>query len=328
MQSVSFTPQAMYGTAYTSVHHAEALLSQWFGRPTVLTSSGRSALLLAFKEAGLTRYSSRLAMPTKTAVCVLDAAVRAAFPVNPATDYVPVQASLIIDQYGHVQDIRPNGPVIEDICHAFFSSATSGARSWRGDMAVFSLPKFFGVAGMSGGLTVNDNAIAERLRTARDTAPIADASQLSQDRADWRTARGPALEALYVRALLQPACDPLALEGLPLDLEAMCNIGQRRRLVVKTLLDSFPDTALSQQWREKCETEIPFALPFFGEAMRNEALARELQNAGFESGVFQIDINRNMFAPEFRLAALMPCHHQITDDQLVFMTSILRKFCA
>lgn len=311
-----FTPAPVSAVSRPTVLAAEALLQQWFGRPVVLTSSGRAALLLALRDAGLGRYRSRLAMPPLTAACVFDAVIRTAFPVDPAHDPDPVDATLLIHQYGHRQVSVPDGLVIEDICHAFFGGPETGARRWRGDVAIFSLPKFFGTAGMAGGLVVADEQQADRLRDARDAAPRTDAEQLAHDRAGWRQTTGATLEAIYLRALLHPACDPAALAGLPASQAELAATGERRAAIARRLVDALPAASLPDEWRAICLADLPFAIPVFGDPARLDDLAGRIEAIGIESGPFRIDKRRNMRAPDFQSAILLPCHQQIDDDCL------------
>lgn len=294
---------------FASIEQAEALLERWFDRPVILTSSGRAALLLCFQELSLNRYSSRLAMPPRTAQCVFDAVVRTAFPIDPATDHSPVDATLLIHQYGHRLMDKPIGPVIEDICHAFFEKPDTGARDWAGDFAVFSLPKFFGTRGMCGGVVAADEGLAARLRARRDAIPTIDAQALAADQAAWRASDSAWMEVVYLRALLHPACSVEALAGLPTHLEGLCAAGEARAGVTRTLLHAIPDSSLDKEWRAMCEARLPFALPAFANAEQLAPVIAAIDEAGVETGRFRINLARSMMAPETRLALLLPCHN-------------------
>ena len=128
------------------------MLEEWFGSPVVLASSGRGAIKLALREFGLNRYRHRVALPRMISGCVLDAVVQHAFPID-AAGKDEFDLTLLYHQYGFSQLMEPAGPTIEDICHAFFASCKTGRRPWRGQMAVFSLSKFFRTSTMVGGLT-------------------------------------------------------------------------------------------------------------------------------------------------------------------------------
>lgn len=326
MQVISFAPAhpATDGPPI-AVDDVEERLSDWFGRPVVLMSSGRAALLACFRHLGLNRYGSRLAMPPRTAQCVFDAVTRAAFPVDPASDGGPVDATLLIHQYGHLLHDRPAGPVIEDICHAFFARPDSGARDWAGELAVFSLPKFFPVAGMAGGIVAADDALADALRAARDTAPRLSDAQLAADRASWRGGESAALELAYLRALLHPAASADALAGLPDDLAA---VGARRADVTATLLDAIPPASLDNAWRAMCGQALPFALPVFAAPDDLARLVESLRAMHVETGLFRIDRARKMAKPDPQIAALVPCHHAMGEAEVQATADRLRAWGA
>lgn len=326
MQAIGFAPAhpARDGPPI-AMEDAEARLSDWFGRPVVLMSSGRAALLACFRHLGLNRYASRLAMPPRTAQCVFDAVTRAAFPVDPASDASPVAATLLIHQYGHLLSDRPAGPVVEDICHAFFARPDSGRRDWAGELAVFSLPKFFPLAGMAGGVVAADEALARALRAGRDAAPRLSDAQLAADRASWRGGEPAALELAYLRALLHPAASADALAGLPEDIAA---VGARRAAVTATLLDAIPTATLDQAWRAMCRQALPFALPVFAAPDDLARLVESLRAMHVETGLFRIDRARKMAKPEPQIAALVPCHHAIGDAEVQAMADRLRAWGA
>lgn len=326
MRAVGFSPTgADRAGEPVAVDAAEAQLGHWFGRPVVLTSSGRAALLLCFGQLGLSRYASRLAMPPRTAQCVFDAVTRAAFPVDPATDRGPVDAALLIHQYGHVLHDRPAGPVVEDICHAFFAAPGTGARDWAGDMAVFSLPKFFPLAGLAGGIVASDAGLADDLRARRDAAPRLTGAQAAADRSEWRAGHGSSLEQVYLRALLHPSPDPAALAGLPPDLAAA---GHRRAQVTSAILDAIPAAALDADWRAMCCAKLPYALPVFASPAASAPLIDALREQDYETGLFRIDRARTMGKPDPQPAVLLPCHDRLTEDELSVLIDVLHTWSA
>lgn len=224
-------PAAPQPASSRTIGEVEGLLERWFDRPVVLTSSGRSALLLCLQELGLQRYVHRVAMPPLTGLCVYDAVCRAAFPVDPATDHGPVDVTVLIHQYGFQLKDRPSGPVIDDICHAFFAGPATGARDWVGDMAVFSLPKFFRTYGMVGGIIVADSKLADALRQRRNAAPELSAGQIAADQTAWRMGNRVEIEQVYLRALLHPACSSDAFGLLPSDCTGLRKVGEQREAV-------------------------------------------------------------------------------------------------
>jgi hypothetical protein len=326
MERISYAlPTTSHATSSRTIGEVEALLEQWFGRPVVLTSSGRSALLLCLRELGLQRYEHRVAMPPLTGLCVYDAICRAAFPVDPATDHGPVDATVLIHQYGLLLKDRPSGPVIEDICHAFFAGPATGERDWVGDMAVFSLPKFFRTSGMIGGIVAADCKLADALRQRRNNAPQLGAGQIAADQAAWRIGERAEIEQVYLRALLYPACSPDAFGLLPSDCAGLRQVGERRKAVTHALLDAIPTDQLDPEWRAMCATNLPFALPMFGPDTMLSALIAAARDLGVEAGVYRLGITRTMASRDLSKAALLPCHDQIEGADLASLCAAIRE---
>src|SRR5690606_18067530 len=132
----------------------------------------RSGLLLWLSAIGLSRYRSRIAIPRMISACVVEAVIQRGFPVDAAEHAGGADATIVYHQYGIPQsgDVRPAGDVVEDVCHAFFASESSGSRPFIGNAAVFSLPKFFGSATMCGGVATKDHRLAAEIRSIRDSS--------------------------------------------------------------------------------------------------------------------------------------------------------------
>lgn len=300
-----------------AVEAVEAGLSDWFGAPVVLTSSGRSALRLAFAALGLNRYRDRIAVPPMISACVMDAVIRHGFPVEPGQ---PASAEVLYPQYGLPTVRRPSGPVVEDICHAFFAGPLTGARDWAGKLAVFSLPKAISTAGMVGGLVATDPVLEAEVRALRDAAP-----DPKDDRAIWRRdahACGPALEAMYLRRLLNPRVGADDLAGLPTDLSGWRRIGAARAAVTHRMLEAVPDALLPRGWREMIAGALPFGLPLFG---ARPSLAEDLAAIGVAAATYRIDRARDAASPALSPALLLPCHHAIPARTLDAMIAAVRR---
>lgn len=313
--SASSADSSSAGRGSKALSAVETGLSDWFGAEVILTSSGRAALRLAFDALGPNRYRDRIAVPPLISACVMEAVIRHGFPVEPGQ---AAAAEVLYPQYGIPSLRRPDGPVVEDICHGFFAGPDTGARDWAGHLAVFSLPKAVSTAGMAGGLVVLDSSLAGRLRAMRDDAP-----EPIDDRSVWQADAhngGPALEQVYLRRLLNPRVAPEDLAGLPTDLSGWRVIGAARASVTARLLDAIPDAWLPNGWRALIAGALPFGLPLFGPPAR---LADDLAALGVAAATYRIDRARNAAAPDLAPALLLPCHHAIPDDTLDAMVAVL-----
>lgn len=327
--------------AAVGITTAESLLSDWFDRPVVLLGSGRAGIHLFMKVMGLSRYRDQVLVPPYLSTCVTDTLVRHAFPVPQSTKSTKSAKSanpgliLLYHQYGLPQRKRLAGTVLEDICHRFFAGAGTGARDWMGEAAVFSLPKFFGIAGMGGGIAVQDRETARRIRELRDGAE----EELPGIREWMRTViaatyRNPAasplaplLESAYALLVRYPRPDEADLAGFPADRNGIAAIGKKRSMVVSRLIEALGRSAAPDEIIDGLGSGVPFAFPYFGTGDRAwlEARNSALSAAGIHAGVYNVDVRMTMENPEYRPCILLPCHQDVGERQIETMARILHS---
>jgi hypothetical protein len=312
------------------VDQTEALLHDWFERPVILLASGRTALRIALAEYGLTRYDDRIWVPWFLSRCVLSAVTHQAFPVE-----CPHSASgtLLYHQYGFRVRDHPRDPVVEDIAHSFFAGPRTGRRAWRGELAIFSLPKFFPTAGFAGGLLASSEEHAAKIRSAtRNTAAssatctwMREVYQLSFP-GSRRYEPGAAtwLDSASELLFQYPAPDPEALAGLPSSRAEIEAVGEVRDERARRFRELFVTHDLSEFWPAE-EDILPYALPFFAQAGL-PALARArsaLDTLGIRSDVYRVNVARSMLSPTYRPCLLVPGHQQMNDHLFAEMCDAL-----
>jgi dTDP-4-amino-4,6-dideoxygalactose transaminase len=323
--NVRQTPASNTTPSVLTVEQLEATLEEWFGSPVVLTSSGRAAMALALDDMGLNRYRHRVALPRMISACVVGTVIRHGFPVD-AAGAPPADAAILYHQYGFPQVARPDGPVLEDICHAFFASPTTGRRTWAGEMAAFSLPKFFSTSGSVGGLVVHDRARAEKLRGRRDSHVPRSPQAIAAEAATFRSHGGEAgLEQMYLSRLLNPRIADEELGGLPADTQDIQAIGRRRGDILAAYLSAVPEEHLAPAWRDLVRRCLPYFFPVQGNEARLGAVKQSLVEAGVEADIYTIDTARSMAAPKAERMLLVPCHHTIAADMQDVITGILGR---
>lgn len=315
------SPPSVDVASSVSVGEMEAMLTEWFNSPVVLASSGRSALLITLQELGFGRYTHRIALPRFISRCVLDAVIHTAFPVDATEPHVSSDATLLYDQYGFMQRVRPTGLVIEDIAHAFFSEPHS-ART----LAIFSLPKFFSTASMAGGVIVADPFLAHRIRERRDTAPAKDTDVLEREAVVFRAQKegDSELPLVYTARLLNPRIESSELGGLPVTVSELFEVRRKRRDVMDALLAA-GDRLIPNGWADMLRDHLPYAFPVSATESVLERLNRELHKAGVESDTYRIDVDRNMRHPRYESMLLIPYSHLVPEPTLREMVSILRS---
>lgn len=323
MITVRQTPPSVTAPSTIAVADLEDTLATWFGAPVVLTSSGRAAIALALAEAGLNRYRHRVAMPPLMSACVLNAIVRHGFPVDAAA-VDTADATLLYHQYGLPQIARPQGVVIEDICHAFFARPDSGARSWAGQTAVFSLPKFFSTTGSIGGLVVPDAARAQDLRARRDAFTPRSPEAIAQESAAFRAHDESTLELMYLSRLMNPRIADRELGGLPGSVADIAAVGRERQATIEAYLDAAGPAALPDGWAAMIVRCLPYFFPLSGPPEKIADAKRALTEAGIEADIYSIDVDRNMFAPRLARMLLIPAHHAVPKDAQEVILKTLR----
>jgi hypothetical protein len=351
MKMPFITPSCSSGKEYSVTHYprlvdhadmqepsdpalCEKVLSEWFGHPVILLSSGRAGINIALKAMGFHRYRSKFQVPPFLSTCVLNAIAPFAFPVELTQKG---EGMLWYHQYGFPQRNAPlHSNVIEDCAHSFFSTPNTGEREWVGDVSIFSLPKFFNIAGMAGGIIVRNVELEEKLRTIVVSAP-----DDTEDVRIWMRAiiasafdsEGSPIEKLFVSSayellsqFIKPDSNDLA--GFPTSVDEIKKIGQKRRERMEFVVDYFGKDAFPEPLLWGYERIMPFAMPCFSivdEKLREKA-SHLLEEIGIHAGIYQVDVNRDYCNPEYRSCILLPCHQNAPLNKLEEACEIIASF--
>ncbi|HYM00447.1 MAG TPA: hypothetical protein VEZ90_15945 [Blastocatellia bacterium] len=298
----------------------ENLLAEWFGRPVILLASGRTGLHLFLRALEFNRNRHKLQVPPYLSRCVMNAVTESAFPVQAPQ---PADGVLFYHQYGASQCCSPRcDVVVEDIAHGFFASPDSGSRAWFGNAAIFSLPKFFGMSGLAGGLIIDPGETEERIRDTVWNSPADPSGVRAWMRTTISGDSGEMAEPLFVESayelllkLFRP--DPRDLIGFPRSLDAIYSIGKERAERVSFFEQYFGENNKTfRSFRGSQDQTLPFALPYFGsgDPKALDRANRALEEQAIEAGIYHVDVRRNMYDPEYRPCLLIPCHQDIPMD--------------
>ncbi|MBI4021883.1 MAG: hypothetical protein HY372_00845, partial [Candidatus Andersenbacteria bacterium] len=297
-----------------------------------LLASGRSALHWDLVANGWQRYRHWLVVPRYLSRCVLNAVTRDAFPVQ-----LPQRGDgvLLYHQFGWPQRYRPGaGLIIEDIAHSFYAASEHGRRDWQG-AAIFSLPKFFAMGGMAGGLVLSDSKLAQRVR---ERAAAADATVADADRAWARQIIREAfrnqmavrqeqlLESAYefIGSLGRPQMDDLV--GFPRSAAELVQVGRARKERAEYVRGYFGTAAWPAGFWPADEV-VPFAVPYFPRRRSTLSLAAAaLGEQGVTVGVYHIDVRRSMARPQYQRAFLLPIHQEVPLSALARVCEIIAYY--
>ena len=210
-----------------------------FGKPSWWAYHWRRRNVLKFwwnhlNAKGFRPYQHTLQIPPYLSRCFMSSMTFNTFPV---LSPIHGDCTFLYHQYGFTQRWRPSGvPIVEDIAHSFFTSHDTGTREWKGEVAVFSLPKFFAIGGLAGGLVIRNPALADKIREMVSASPLA-----SPELRSWmQNIIGNAYrenatnsELTFVESayeLLYEFVHPweMDLAGFPASIEGICQIGEQR----------------------------------------------------------------------------------------------------
>lgn len=316
-----------------SLAEVEGLLTEWFDREVILLASGRTALNLYLKAVGFNRYCHELVVPPYLSRCVLNAVTKTCFPIQ-----IPQrgEAILLYHQFGFPQRYRPQHEiVIEDIAHNFFATPLTGRRSWQGRAAIFSLPKFFRLGGMAGGLVIDDVKLAQRVRElAEQDSAISDEDRAWMRNVIRRVYSGEGskrdenwLDSAYelLVQLSWPGLEDLA--GLPQSIEDISRIGQERMRRVEYLRATIGHEAWPKGFWHTDERLVPFAVPYFPRRVANLGkLSQAMDARGIPSNIYHVDIRRTMGRPLYRRCLLLPCHQLVPMSMLEDAGRVIERY--
>jgi hypothetical protein len=184
---------------------------------------------------------------------------------------------------------------------------------------------------MSGGLVVSDKLLFHRLRRRLESIPEsvkADRARMGEVFRSQYQSGGRGLEHLYLSRLNDARIYDDELGGLFTSVDDIIQVGRRRRHVTDALLAA-AGPVVPADWKEMLATALPFLFPIVGgdkELLVHCSAA--MKEAGVECGVYQIDLRRNMRAPQLISALLVPCHHDISPSSLDDMISIIARYKA
>ena len=102
------------------------------------------------------------------------------------------------------------------------------------------------------------------------------------------------------------------------------NAIEKRTQNYQYMLDSFPDRPYFQGL--EYSGVVPYVLPFRSESKKLDQLVFMLADNDIYTGVYQFDINRNLFNPLFVPVVWLPIHQGIGINEMDLICSIIRQW--
>lgn len=233
-----------------------------------------------------------------------------------------VRALMVYHQWGFPQKMeeiekfaRTRGLfIIEDCAHTIDSTYAGKQAGTFGDASIWSLSKFFSTP-VGGGLYTKDTKLRRFVeRSYRDHDKRLERKVLQGLKSGG--AEVARAYAVYDRLSLCPSSAKTVAQQ-----EYKKGVIEHRRqnfaLLRKALWGKKEERLL-----EDSEV-VPWMVPLLA-GSANKRIAAALLRAGFESGVYHFDINRNMLKPKFIECVALPCSHTMSPRALSLVIEIVR----
>ena len=301
----------------------DAAVTRVLGRPSLGIPSVRIGLVWALEYLGLRRYRDHVLVPRFMGRCILTALTHQALPVEAPTEATRVV--ITVDQFGLRHDVaavlaearRRDWLVLED------SPCGIGADEAP---APGTLARFVGLAKalpiVQGGAVVSDDApFCEFVRVKRQLAPV------------WRTVAWTLMTLVRAR---HGATGHSVLADLAYELYPHVGGGSARlRANVLRVLRTFDQTAAlhASRVRRLAEslghrvllpdtTRVGYVVPFLCDDLEPAAID-VFRTQGFDASPYHVDVARNLLAPRYARALLIPLSLRVPDARFARLVDAL-----
>lgn len=248
----------------------------------------------------------------------------------------PVKVAIAYHQYGFPQNMdevldfadRKRVLLIED-CANLFEGYYRGKRLGTFGLAsIFSLSKVFPSL-WGGGLATLDEELYQHALVSQPqmhrswVSALLHGTRYLTDRN--REDHSPVLDTLTLMAYAR-AEDAQYMSGLSkraILKEVREKSLTRRAENYRYLLERFANRSYFDDLER--EGVFPYVAPLFAPAERLEKISEALRNNGITSGVYNFDINRNVFNPRFVKCAWVPVHQGLSTSQMNRIAEIIEQ---
>lgn len=288
------------------------------------TFAGKSAIAMALRyyrtEGVLADKSEQVLVPEWLGTWVYMTMHNYCFPTTVMNK--KVRGIMVYHQWGFPQKMekilafakKHDLFVLEDCAHTIDSRYKGEQAGTFGDVSIWSLSKFFPPP-VGGGLYTTD----KKMRRFVESAYQDHDKRLEREALQGLRSGGAEIArayALYDRLTVCPASVQVTIER-----EYKNGAIEKRRenfaVIRKALWGRKEETLLEDS------NVVPWTVPLFA-GSANKKIASVLTRAGFESGVYHFDVNRNMLEPRFVECVAVPCHQRMTSTVIGNMVDVIR----
>ncbi|MEK9181255.1 MAG: DegT/DnrJ/EryC1/StrS family aminotransferase [Patescibacteria group bacterium] len=312
----------------------ESYLSRFYQRPALVLASARAGYYQALKFFGLTRRDHVL-VPDFLCQAILNITNVSGFPVKQVDE--KTKAVLVFHQWGYPQKMdevlaeasRRNLIVIEDCAHSFGSKYKGRLVGTFGQAAFFSFAKLFPT--YLGGVLVSDNAqfieFAKKERAQKDNFSNRlfnfVAGRIAEKSFDQAKARFW-LDIVYLKSIHYPNLSSKYLGYLPANQAEFEGDQRARKQNYLTLKNSIKKEYLIAEREEEIDP-IPFLMPVFLPEEKLAPAREALSGKNIFADILHFDINRNVFASNYKKCLAAPCHQGLGNTEINNIVDVVNR---
>lgn len=300
----------------------------------MVLGSARAVIYHTVKHFGLKRQDHIL-VPDFLCQSILNILNTTSFPVKYPDERT--RAVLVFHQWGYPQKMdevmgeakRRGFIVVEDCAHAFDSKYKGRLVGTFGDAAVFSFAKMFPT--YLGGVLLSENEELMRHvskeRQLRNNFSNRLFNFFAFKIAKRSFEKGKSrfwLDLIYLKSIHYLNVGKKALEFLPSDITAFTRGLSARRANYLYLRGAIRREYLIPDWEDDIEAN-PILMPVFLPSEKLPAASQTLLKAGILAEVLHFDVNRNVFAANYRKCLAIPCHQEIEKEQLSLIAETINR---
>lgn len=302
------------------------------------TATGRSATLLIlnyFKKIGIIKnQNTTIIVPKWICISYLQLLRKHCSPILKVN--TSAKLALIYHQWGFPQNMeeikdycsRKNITMIEDCAHNFESYYKGRRLGTFGYASIFSFSKLFPSI-WGGGLATRNKELfefAQQEQNALNSSWISNFLHLTKYKTDQSANRNNtfwynANEMAYGCAEYAQKMNKLSHKIISHKLYN--NALTKRKNNYLFVLNYFNNTDYFSGL-EKDEV-VPYVAPLFGNTSRLIEIKSALQKNKINTGIYNFDVNRNLFNPYYKKCLWVPIHSGINTDKMEMICSIISR---
>jgi hypothetical protein len=216
---------------------------------------------------------------------------------------------------------------VEDCAHAFDSYYNGRRLGTFGDIAVFSLSKFFPC--VVGGAVYSSNSriidhlnkttqVKKKIVSQFSRSIFKNRLELDQGANDKNLLELERGYAIYDK-VLPIRFYPLAVVRKQVKEKVL----EKRKANYHIIFEEFSNCDYMEYLPRNGIT--PYVIPVFLPLEMSERVVQKLIELEIESGIYNFDINRNILNPEYKKCIAIPCHQDVSVEQFDKMINIIKR---